>query len=150
MVRVGPLATGVVFLALFVGLELRIPAITNLLPGSYAGLAYTGYIGLGFLLAGISSLAAAFSGPHYPRMSPGSTGAGSPGVPDMATMAAAMAAFQAAQMSRGTAGPANNVVCTACGRSNSADARFCQGCAAPLAQQSPAPGGAGAPPSGLR
>jgi hypothetical protein len=120
----------VIFLSLFAGFELHIPAIENLIPGTYAGLPYTGYLGFGFLLTGVTSLAAAFSGPSYPsaRGMPAASG-----MPDAATMAAAMMAVQQMQ-SGGRVGPL--VPCPACGQQNQTGAKFCQACATPLSSPS--------------
>lgn len=139
MVRVGPLATGAVFIALFIGFELQIPAITNLLPGGYGGLSYTGYLGLGFLLSGITSLSAAFAGSGMSRMRSGSDSGGGAGRPDMAAMVAAMTAAQQAQRGSPAGAPPGSVFCAACGRANASDAKFCQGCSAPVGPPAPRP-----------
>jgi hypothetical protein len=140
LVRVAPLATGIVLIALFIGFELKIPAIENLIPGQYGGLSTTGYIGIGFLLGGISSLGAAFSGSRSPSFGSGASGAPTP--QDIAAMAAAMGAARPGPGAAGSPAGAGQVACLSCGRINSLDARFCQGCAAPLGS----PPAAGAPP----
>ena len=133
MVQVGRLATGAVFLALFAGFELHIPAIENLIPGGYSGLAYTGYIGFGFLITGISSIAYAFSTPSRPSYPFGGRGTGgTAGAPDPATMMAAMAAMGQVQQTQGPGYGGGSVLCTACGKFSLAGATFCQSCAAPL------------------
>jgi len=129
MVNVGRLAIGVVFLGLFAGFELHVAAIENLIPGSYAGLTSTNYLGFGFLITGLTSVGAAFSGPPSFR----SSGAGAPGGVDPAAYAAAMMAMQQSQMSRGSGG-APVVNCPSCGVGNLPGAKFCQACAAPMGQ----------------
>jgi len=144
VVQVGRVVTGAVFLTLFAGFELHIPAIENLIPGSYGGLAYTGYVGFGFLITGITSLASGLSAPSrrsFGSVMPGA--AGSSATPDQASMMAAMAA-----MARGpsTASPGyggGSVLCASCGKFNLVGAKFCQHCAAPLPaapSATPAPG----------
>lgn len=133
MVQVGRAVAGAIFLVLFAGFELHIPAIENLIPGSYAGLAYTGYIGFGFLITGITSLAAAFSGPSKSdyRMAMQARGPSS-SMPDTATMAAMMVAMQPAQQMQPPGSAVASIRCPSCGKPNQTGAKFCQQCAAPL------------------
>jgi hypothetical protein len=122
-VSYGRLATGLVFLALFVGLELRIAALQSLIPGSYAGLTSGNYLGFVFLISALGAIGGAFhSVPDY--AAGGSQAAGSV---DPRALAAAM---QAMQQSGGGARTASSgtVPCPACGASNLAGAKFCQAC----------------------
>jgi len=131
MVQAGRLVTGAIFLFLFAGFELHIPAITNLIPGSYGGLPYTGYIGFGFLIPGITGVAYGLSTPSRPSYSAGSGAAR--GMADPATMMAAMAAMQQAQQPQMAGSGGGSVLCSSCGKFSLAGAKFCSFCAAPLA-----------------
>ncbi len=133
MVQAARLVIGIGFLVLFAGFELHIPAIENLIPGAYAGLPFTGYIGFGFLASGLTSIATSLSTPSrsaYLTASPPT--AGPPTMPDPATMAMAMAAMQQAQQMRASGASGNPVACPSCGAPNMATAKFCQACASPL------------------
>ena len=143
MVQAARLVTGAIFLVLFAGFELHLPAITSLIPGSYGGLPYTGYIGFGFLLTGITSVAYGLSTPSRPSYSSGTPGAR--GMPDPATMMVAMAAMQQAQQQPTAGGGGGSVLCSACGKFSLAGAKFCSFCAAPLATSGPAPATTPAP-----
>lgn len=138
MVRInyGRLATGIVFLALFLGFELHIPAIQSLIPGSYAGLTTGNYLGFGFLVTALGALGAAFSTtPSYAGPSAGSR-SGAAGA-DPYALAAAMMAMQQGQSLRPasagagaltTPGPSPTAACPACGAGNIFGAKFCQAC----------------------
>lgn len=133
------LATGIVFLALFLGFELHIAAIQNLLPGTYAGLTTGNYLGFAFLISALGALGSAFSStPSYP-VAPTAASPPSAAV-DPYAVAAAMMALQQGQAARPASAPGSmtppstlpaqpaTVACPACGATNLTGARFCQGC----------------------
>ncbi len=115
--RVMPLLTGVVLTAIGPGFLLNISAPTKLVStGLLAGYGYSGYIGFGPLLSGLTSLGAGLSTPSHPTMPaiPGfPPGSSMPGFGMGGPMAAA-------GLSVGT------VYCSHCGRPNSVGASFCQ------------------------
>ncbi len=118
-----PVLTGAVLTAIGAGFLLNISALTNLVPsGLLAGFGYSGYIGFGFLLSGLTSLGAGLATPSHPTMpaiAGFSAGSSMPGFGPGAPMAA-------------WGPPAGTVFCSHCGRPNSAGARFCQGCGTEL------------------
>lgn len=133
-VNVSRLVYGAVFVGLFVGFELRIPAIVNLIPGGYGPLPYTGYLGLGFLLTGITALSSAYTRTPTFQPNPAMMGQGGPaGAPDPATMAMAAAMMAQAQQHMATSNPLTApIACPKCGKMNARDAKFCSACAAPI------------------
>lgn len=128
-------------LGLFIGLELRIPAIESLLPGSYGGLTTANYLGFAFLVGGVTSLGSAFRSVPSPQAPPtAGSPPTSPGT-DPYSMATAMMALHQGSVVRPVSGA---VACLSCGAINSSGSRFCQSCGKTL----PSPASTSTPAQG--